>query len=32
MFPRLKMDELWVIIEKKLHREQKMKMKALGCG
>jgi transposase-like protein len=29
---KVEMDELWVIIEKKLHREQKMKMKAPGCG
>jgi len=29
---KVEMDELWVIIEKKLRREQKMKMKAPGCG
>jgi len=29
---KVEMDELWVIIEKKLHREQKMKMKVPGCG
>jgi len=29
---KVEMDELWVIVEKKLHPEQKVKMKELGCG
>ena len=29
---RVEMDELWVIVEKKLHQEQKMKMTEHGCG
>ena len=29
---KVEMDELWVIVEKKLRQEQKMKMKEHGCG
>jgi transposase-like protein len=29
---KVEMDELWVIVEKKLHREQKAKMTEPGCG
>ena len=29
---KVEMDELWVIVEKKLHQEQKMKTKEPGCG
>ncbi len=29
---RVEMDELWVIVEKKLHQGQKLKMTALGRG
>jgi transposase len=29
---KVEMDELWVIVEKKLRQEPKMKMKEPGCG
>ena len=29
---KVEMDELWVIVEKKLRQEQKMKMMGPGCG
>jgi hypothetical protein len=29
---RFEMDELWVIVEKKLLQEQKLRMKEPGCG
>ncbi len=29
---KVEMDELWVIVEKKLRQEQKMKMRGPGCG
>jgi hypothetical protein len=29
---KVEMDELWVIVEKKLRQEQKLKMKEPGCG
>ena len=29
---KVEMDELWVIVEKKLRQEQKLKMTEHGCG
>ena len=29
---KVEMDELWVIVEKKLHQEQKLKTMERGCG
>jgi hypothetical protein len=29
---KVELDELWVIVEKKLQQEQKAKMKEPGCG
>lgn len=29
---RVEMDELWIIVEKKLHQEQKLKTMEHGCG
>ena len=29
---KVEMDELWVIVKKKLHQEQKLKMMEHGCG
>jgi transposase len=29
---KVEMDELWVIVEKKLHQEQKVKTTEPGCG
>ena len=29
---KIEMDELWVIVKKKLHQGQKQKMKEPGCG
>jgi predicted transcriptional regulator len=29
---KVEMDEFWVIVEKKLRQEQKMKMMGPGCG
>ena len=29
---KVEMDKLWVIVKKKLHQEQKLKMTEHGCG